>query len=169
MGNRTVDAKNAAMMEIVESMLSSEPESKQREGREEQGQQQRQQQQQQPLLWTSYKYYNPVGKRIYIDPEGDLVEEPFTKALVAKRIHDLEGKTLDDYRRAHSPFCFEKNDNNDSDGDGEDNRDNEENTGCAIRDGEGTVCGGYFRALAPEICARVAASEAAAAATKTER
>lgn len=106
-----------AMKEMLEGILWSEQDSKRPS----------------PLLWTNYKYYSSVGKRTYIGSGGEIYRQPVTRSLDAKRIKDLEGRTLLDFRRAHCSSCQ------------------------YVDDGEdvGTCSGGYFEALAPEVCALV--------------
>eukprot|EP00339_Tiarina_fusa_P010616 CAMPEP_0117084324 /NCGR_PEP_ID=MMETSP0472-20121206/59342_1 /TAXON_ID=693140 ORGANISM="Tiarina fusus, Strain LIS" /NCGR_SAMPLE_ID=MMETSP0472 /ASSEMBLY_ACC=CAM_ASM_000603 /LENGTH=250 /DNA_ID=CAMNT_0004813255 /DNA_START=69 /DNA_END=821 /DNA_ORIENTATION=- len=75
---------------------------------------------------TYFWNYQPIGKRLYID-------ENVTKELDHKRIHDIEAKTLlstADFRRAHCPCCPDHKEKRKS-----------------------KCSGGYFCAIAPEICA----------------
>ena len=69
--------------------------------------------------------YATVGQRRYIDAEGRILTE-ISRTLDAKRIREIEGKTLlkvSEFRKAHCSAC--------------------PSSSCQ---------GGYFRALAPEIC-----------------
>lgn len=81
--------------------------------------------------------YQPIGKRTYIDLDGGLLAA--TRELDSQRIRDLEGTSFQDLRRAHCSSCSDKDD-----------RGKELST---------FKCnGGYFAALAPEICELVSAS-----------
>eukprot|EP00533_Pseudo-nitzschia_delicatissima_P007092 CAMPEP_0116082836 /NCGR_PEP_ID=MMETSP0327-20121206/2940_1 /TAXON_ID=44447 /ORGANISM="Pseudo-nitzschia delicatissima, Strain B596" /LENGTH=403 /DNA_ID=CAMNT_0003573659 /DNA_START=227 /DNA_END=1438 /DNA_ORIENTATION=+ len=93
--------------------------------------------------------YNPIGKRTYIDPLGSLLH-PVPRALDTQRLLDLEGKNFRDLRRAHCSSC------NDDDNDNEDNENEDYSENDTLNENEAstlsTCSGGYFAALAPEIC-----------------
>lgn len=73
-----------------------------------------------------------MGRRTYIDASGNLIQ-PVTRALDTQRWKDLQGKTIKDLVRAHCSSC------------------------------PGEACsGGYFAALAPEICAIASAASSSA-------
>jgi len=91
--------------------------------------------------------YDPIGKRTYIDSSGDLLH-PVPRDLDTRRIKSLEGKNLRDFRRAHCSSCSIEDDDDD-DGDGR------------RRSPSSTCSGGYFAALAPEICERASSASTA--------
>ena len=91
--------------------------------------------------------YNPIGKRTYIDPAGSLLN-PVPRDLDVQRILDLEGTSFRDLRRAHCSSCSDDYNDDDDENDDDNDDDNDE----TIDDTTSTCSGGYFSALAPEIC-----------------
>jgi hypothetical protein len=80
-------------------------------------------------VWT----YAPVGKRKYIDEKGNLIHN-VSRKIDFRRIQEIEKKTIlkaSDFRKAHCPTCPDV-----------------KNRNCS---------GGYFSAVAPEICRQIAA------------
>ena len=72
--------------------------------------------------------YQPIGQRRFINGNGDIVQN-VTSEIDTQRIRDIEDKTLlkfSEFRKAHCSACP------DEDG--------------------GSCSGGYFLAIAPEIC-----------------
>jgi len=91
--------------------------------------------------------YSPIGRRRYIDEFGRIVTD-VTRTLDAQRIRDIESKTLlqvSKFRSAHSLGCPDV-------GDSYENNGTTCDTTTGITTGGGPCRGGYFRAIAPEIC-----------------
>ena len=90
-------------------------------------------------FWT----YSPIGQRIYIDASRNLVSG-VDSDLDALRIQNLEATTFRDLRRAHCSSCSDADDRNGDFDLVEQELETDET--------EATCSGGYFAALAPEIC-----------------
>mmetsp|Transcript_21248 Transcript_21248/g.59096 ORF Transcript_21248/g.59096 Transcript_21248/m.59096 type:complete len:126 (+) Transcript_21248:507-884(+) len=88
--------------------------------------------------WTGK--YQTIGTRRYITDKGTIVD-PVTRELDRRRIADMNRKTLlqlGEFRKAHCPACPSDN--------------------CS---------GGYFAALAPEVCEKVEPMATKAEVTET--
>ena len=88
------------------------------------------------LLWTNetkkerkgYRWgFRPVGKRVFIDDSGSVVS-PVIGELDSMRIRDIENKTILSFGVFRAAHC------------------------CSCPNDQGSCSGGYFRALAPEVC-----------------
>ena len=101
--------------------------------------------------------YNPIGKRTYIDPSGNLLH-PVPRDLDTRRIKDLEGKNLRDLRRAHCSSCSIDEDDEDDDEEDDDDENGSDRRRGNPDTSSSTCSGGYFAALAPEICKRAPVS-----------
>ena len=94
------------------------------------------------MLGTNKNYlwkYQPIGLRRYIDDQGIIISN-VTREIDTQRIREIETKTLlkfSEFRKAHCPSCPDTKDDDDDDDD------NNNNNSCS---------GGYFSAIAPEIC-----------------
>ena len=75
-----------------------------------------------------------------------------TRDLDATRIANLEGVNFRDLRRAHCSSCADESD----DYGGDNDRDTTNNGNETDKKTASFCSGGYFEALAPEICERIA-------------
>lgn len=93
-------------------------------------------------FWT----YSPIGRRVYIDASRNLISQ-VDSDLDAERIQNLESTTFRDLRRAHCSSCSDADDRN-----GDFDLVEQDMEPQQPDESEATCNGGYFAALAPEIC-----------------